>query len=288
MSKNRVKVFSAFMFTALLSLMLASGKLAPNKVYAYSEGPPPGYTGAPGESVCTACHNTAALNSGPGSVAIQLPTDTYALGQTYQIVVHDTTSDQSRRRWGFELTVLNGKNQPAGKLTVTDSAHTQIKSGGLVPNRRYIEQTLDGTFSGQTGGATWTFNWQAPAKNVGAVTFYVASNFSAGCGTDQCGEIHTATASVAAPPIVEPPPPAILNAAVSGKSLSVMGTGFDAKCVLMVNGKAVTTKFDPASPSLLTSPKGGKKIAIGDTVTLVVQDNGSNEQSAPFTFTRTE
>jgi hypothetical protein len=46
----------------------------PVLIYAFSSGPLPRYTGAPGDdpAACTACHS-GALNSGGGGVKIVLP-----------------------------------------------------------------------------------------------------------------------------------------------------------------------------------------------------------------------
>jgi len=42
---------------------------------AYSSGPPPRYSGAPGDNLgsCSFCHRGLAVNGGPGSVTIVLP-----------------------------------------------------------------------------------------------------------------------------------------------------------------------------------------------------------------------
>jgi hypothetical protein len=290
MSKqNAVKVSCVFLFLIGFSAVIVSGNWGSNRAFAFAEGPPAGVNGDPGDPTCVICHNTSALNSGEGSITIGgVPTSGYVPGTTYQMFVQDTTTDESRKRWGFELDALVAKkNDNAGSLTITDEGNTQLTSGGGVnPKRVYVEQTLQGTFEGQTGGAKWTFSWTAPTTNVGNITFYCASNFSAGCGTDQCGEIHTATLTVAAQPSgPPPPPPTIVNAAVNGKALSVMGTGFDSGCEILVNGESVKTTFDSSTPTILTAPKEGKKLTAGTAVMLEVKDKKTEETSAAFSFT---
>ncbi|HEY6328308.1 MAG TPA: choice-of-anchor V domain-containing protein [Blastocatellia bacterium] len=294
MSKqNTIKVCCVFLFSVGLSAIIVSGNWDSNRAFAFAEGPPAGVNGDPGDPTCVICHNTAAVNSGEGSITIGgIPSAGYVPGQTYNMFVQDTTTDQSRKRWGFELDALVAKkNDSTGTLTITDGGNTQLTSGGGAnPKRVYVEQTLQGTFEGQTGGAKWTFNWTAPSTNVGEITFYCASNFSAGCGTDQCGEIHTTKLTVNAqasegPP---PPPPAILNAAINGKALSIMGTGFDSKCEILINGTAVKTTFDSSTPTILTSPKEGKKLPAGTAVMLEVKDKTTGEISASFSFTPTD
>ena len=139
---------------------------------ARSNGSPAARTGAPitattSETTCTACHNQ---NPGPGQIQISAP-PFYTPGQTVQIVVTQTTSDTSRLSWGFQLTALDtATNSRAGNLVAT-TLNTVVRSS---TTRQYMNQTTAGTFPGQTGGATWTFNWTAPATSVGPITFYSA------------------------------------------------------------------------------------------------------------------
>ena len=142
---------------------------------AFSSGPPPGYTRAPGEEpeACAECHLSPG-DAGSGQIAITAPAN-YVPGQTYQITVTHTNSDPTRLRWGFQLTALDPGDEKAGELTNT-SVLTQIITGGPGGNRQYIEHSASGTFIGQTGGASWTFNWTAPSTDVGVVTFYAAGN----------------------------------------------------------------------------------------------------------------
>jgi aldose sugar dehydrogenase len=145
-------------------------------VGAFSAGPPPGYTRAPGEEpeACAECHVSSG-NTGSGQISITAPS-TYVPGQTYQITVTHTNSDPTRLRWGFELTALDTSDEKAGELHNINPALTQIIAGGPGGGRQYIEHTAGGTFINQTGGASWTFNWTAPSTDVGVVTFYAAGN----------------------------------------------------------------------------------------------------------------
>lgn len=163
--KNRIKFIIVLLVLGFATLTFTFGDRFTDKATASSGGAPTGRTGAPGEQTCTACH---AANSGSGQVSIIAPTN-YTPGQTYQIQVRNITSDTTRRAWGFELIALNGTAM-AGSFTNT-AATTRIRTSGT---KSYIEQSSTGVFSGQTGGSTWTFNWTAPATNVGAVSFYAA------------------------------------------------------------------------------------------------------------------
>src|ERR1700752_781387 len=145
-------------------------------VHAFSAGPPAGSTGAPQEEpeACAECH--VPPDAGTGKISITAP-QTYVPGQIYAITVTHTNADQSRLRWGFELTVLdNASDEKAGNLQSTDGLTQVLNNAGPGSARQYIEHTAAGTFIGQQNGASWTFNWTAPSTDVGPVTFYAAGN----------------------------------------------------------------------------------------------------------------
>ncbi|MEK6283549.1 MAG: PQQ-dependent sugar dehydrogenase [Acidobacteriota bacterium] len=154
---------------------LLSDHDATRTVHSFSAGPPAGYTGAPGEEpeACAECHVPA--DAGTGHISITAP-QTYVPGQTYPITVTHTNSDPTRLRWGFELTVLDTSDEKAGDLQSVDGLTQLLNNQGPGGARQYIEHTSAGTFVGQQNGASWTFNWTAPATDVGPVTFYAAGN----------------------------------------------------------------------------------------------------------------
>src|SRR5688572_22925659 len=160
---KKIKLACVFLFVIFgITAVLISDRSV-RTAQSFSGGPPPGFTGAPGEDTCTACHFA---EPSVGQFAILAP-ETYVPGQTYQIEVRHTTADTTRRRWGFELTALTG-NKAAGTFGNL-SGNTQILTEA---GRFYIEHTFAGTFGGQAGGAQWVFNWVAPTTDVGPVTFY--------------------------------------------------------------------------------------------------------------------
>jgi len=112
------------LLAAFLGFLL-SGHIPSQPVQAFSSGPPAGYTGAPGEEpeACAECHVPA--NAGTGNISITAPQN-YVPGQTYPITVtHNNAADDTRLRWGFELTVLDTGDEKAGDLQST-SVFTQI------------------------------------------------------------------------------------------------------------------------------------------------------------------
>ncbi len=165
---NKIKILCVLCFLVFgVAALFIDNRLVP-VVRSSSDGPPPGMTGAPNEGNCTYCHDK---NAGPGVFTVNAPAN-YAPGQTYQIQVQHATTDMTRLRWGFEIIALNGANAAAGTFTDT-SSFTQIITDGLL---YWHGHTQTGTFAGTTGGAAWSFNWTAPATDVGPVTFYAAGN----------------------------------------------------------------------------------------------------------------
>ncbi len=118
-------------------------------------------------------------------------------GQTYQLTVSESNNSPTRQRWGFQLTALDDTGNRAGTLTPDADGRTQVISGTLGnPARQYIEHTATGTAQGQTNGTSWTFNWTAPADNIGPVLFYTAGNQANNDGNTSGDSINFTFASV--------------------------------------------------------------------------------------------
>jgi uncharacterized repeat protein (TIGR01451 family) len=179
--KDKIKLLALLLFLAGFGAYLITDNFANRTVHAYSSGPPAGFTHAPGEFDCAECH-LPQPDAGTGNIQISAP-PSYVPGQTYPITVTHTNADPTRLRWGFQLTALDDADSKAGNLQPLDMRTQVLNNQGPGASRQYIEHCsgagsgcLDGTFQGQQGGASWTFNWTAPATNVGPVTFYVAGN----------------------------------------------------------------------------------------------------------------
>lgn len=190
---NQIKIAVLLSFVGAIVAVLLTDNFVNQTSYAYSSGPPAGYTGAPGEFTCTECHLVE--DAGNGKLSLTVP-PTYVPGRTYQITVKHANADQTRIRWGFELTALSADRLKAGELASTD-ATTQLTTGGPDNKnpRQYIEHTAAGNFEGQKNGAMWTFNWTAPATDVGPVTFYVAGNQANGNHNSSGDYIYSTFAS---------------------------------------------------------------------------------------------
>lgn len=177
---QRIKLLVLILFVAFAGgVYLFTDNSASRRAHAFSAGPPAGYTRAPGEEPesCAECH--LVTETGTGRIEIDAPR-TYVPGETYRITIRHVNADTTRRRWGFQLTALDESEQKAGALASLDNLTQVLNNQGPFPNRQYIEHTSAGTFDGQTGGASWTFDWTAPATDVGVVTFYAAGNHANG------------------------------------------------------------------------------------------------------------
>ena len=286
--KNRAKLLVAALFTLGLVTFFFGNTPATRRVHAYAEGPPAGVTGAPGEITCatSGCHS-GAPNTGPGQFKIDAP-KVYQPGATYQITVSHTTGEGTRRRWGFQLTVLTANRAKAGDIQRVNNLVQILNDDGPGFNRQYIEHTINGTFAGTSGGGSWTFNWVAPSTDVGRVTFYAAGNEANNDGTNSGDEIYTATViSDPGGPAVQPE---ITSVSAGKKHLFVMGSHFDNGAVILLNGKPVNTTNDEEAPdSLLDGLKVIKKgkIQPGEEVVIQVQ-NASGLMSAAFPYRRPE
>jgi len=155
-----------------------------------SGGAPSGRTGAPGETNCTACHNTGSTQDGNSVNELTLNgggTD-YTAGAIESMTL--TLTDNAAKN-GFQLVALHSNDEMAGTFTITDNTNTKFVASSFL-NRDYVTHTSNGTSLN-----TWTFDWETPIEG-GDVTFYVATNKTNASGTD-AGDIiylsqHTFTA----------------------------------------------------------------------------------------------
>jgi hypothetical protein len=179
--------------------------------------------------------------------------------------------------------LTESNNDKAGELRAA-AGLSVLNNDGPGGNRQYIEHGIESTFAGQTGGASWTFNWTAPAGDIGPVIFYAAGNQANNDGTNNGDQIYTARTTTLAP---QAGPPKILNAAVAGKKLIISGMNFDQGARVFLDGaRQKKTVNDDTNPStMLIAKKSGKKIPPGAAVTLQVE-NLDGTRSEPFSFTR--
>jgi uncharacterized protein (TIGR03437 family) len=227
-----------------------------------SAGPGPGYSSAPGEGDCSACHDSSAVNSGPGRVEIQFADgqSTYSPGTTKRIRVLIT--DANARRWGFQLAAREATNTnrqagsfaPVNSFTAaecTDGVNSILKPDGNCPGnlpRQLIGHTVAGSRAGTVGPVTFEFDWTPPTSNVGGVAFYVSANAANNNGSTNGDRVYTANTQIAfsgppAGPRPTFPAAGIINAASfsaqtpfsEGSFFSIFGTNLATQTLVWDN-----------------------------------------------------
>lgn len=231
--------------------------------FAHSAGAPPGFSGAPGDGNCTACH-IGTVNSVGGSVRIDLiDATTYSPGQMIHLTVTD--SDPTAMRWGFELTarLASDGTQPAGTLSLAQG-YTLAQLEGSPGSVQYVTHTSAGTRPGTSGGATWDVYWTAPSASVGSVTFYAAGNAANNNGAPTGDHIYTTSLTIAPTPAEGPAPNMAMPQLVYGEGwytavyLTNTGSG----------GATATLDFvDPNGAPLPVTLSGGT-VTTSQAVTL--------------------
>lgn len=126
----------------------------------YSTNPPAEKTGAPGENNCTQCH-TGTTQSAAGTITYNYSgaMNEYLPGQTYTIDLSIAAGPKN----GFQMTILDGSDMAAGTFTAGTGSATTTANG-----REYIRHTMS------TGVTSWSFDWTAPATDMGDLTVYYA------------------------------------------------------------------------------------------------------------------
>jgi hypothetical protein len=182
--------FAVTLLTASTFMFMAFAPMSDNGIA--------GRTGSPNETNCTNCHSDAAANTGGGSVIItsDIPNWEYSPGTVYHITV--TVAQTGVSLFGLGCEALQSTNANGGTLSISDASHTQIKTAGN--SRRNIVHTFGGG-SGTTNSHSFTFNWTAPATNIGNITFYTAGVAANGNGSSTGDRVYT-TSQVATPFVV--------------------------------------------------------------------------------------
>lgn len=176
--------------------------LAPQHAMASSSGPQPATTGVPAigseaaEGLCISCHNSSPINpDDAGMLTVEGVPPTYEPGRSYTLTVRFSHSDKAVIRWGFQMTAIAVKDGAgAGEFVVTDAA-TTMTLAPMTGTRWYIGHSYGGTAIGQTGGASWSFDWKAPATDVGRIGFFAAANAANADGSNQGDRIYSRSPS---------------------------------------------------------------------------------------------
>ncbi len=200
MSSNRKSV---------LRLAVVVVLAVPVLMVAFSLGPPPRYTGAPGDRVCNDCHS-AALDPDKSKVEIITPSDTYIPGvrQSWTIRINDAEA----KTYGFQATVRPASDPQFGQAgrfeIVQENTFVLCETGTIRPSGgpclaaapiEFIEHNLP------QESRDFLVDWQPPDTNIGDVTIYVAANASNNNGSTSGDRIYTTELSLSPAGITGPP-----------------------------------------------------------------------------------
>lgn len=151
------------------------GVVAPATALAFRAGPLPGLTGsiASGGATCMQCHGAGA---GAGSVQIVGLPSGYEADEVYDLIIR--VSDPSQAGAGFQISVEDAVGTHVGTLSVTDAANTQLNPA----DNNFVNHTSAGVdnavanWGGLGNAAEYPVRWQAPAGDIGPITFWAAGN----------------------------------------------------------------------------------------------------------------
>ena len=211
---KRLHLLSIALLLPLCLLSLAGEKAWLPK----SAGPPACFSGEPPrETTChnSGCHTDFPLNTGTAHLEMKLggAENGYTLGQIYRVRV--ALSKPSMTRGGFQAIALQDNNDTIspGTFTLTDLLRTQridrnlphADTGCTIFGRVWIEHTEYGIDDPIQDTIRWEFDWQAPATDVGSITFYAAA-VEANADLDPSGD-HVYSISQTISPLATPATP---------------------------------------------------------------------------------
>lgn len=184
------KIYIAIAFLSVTFLAIAG---------VLNEDGKAGRTGSPNEFDCTGCHTSFPVNSGGGSIIISSPNLTnwmYVPGQTYQIDVTVAKTGTPLFGFGFEA-LRTSNNSNAGTLAITNSVETKLQTVSISGTpRTNVVHKQDGGLTPDSH--TFSFNWVAPATNIGNVRFWTAGN-AANNQSDSLGDYIYKTSQLVTP-----------------------------------------------------------------------------------------
>ncbi|MBK9255203.1 MAG: T9SS type A sorting domain-containing protein [Saprospiraceae bacterium] len=220
-----------------------------------------GYTGAPGDSVCSSCHspNNSAID---GNVTINGLPSTLMTNTTYTITVTVANPNGAAQRSGFQMLALNGSNGNAGSMS-NNSSNTQIKTVG---GKNYFGHSPASNFPA-SNTLSFTVNWTSPAVTgaVPEIKFYASAVIANGNGSTSGDRFVVTNISL---PIQSPASPISVNVVpLSGTtcsnsddgsaSVNISG-GMSPFNILWSNGQTTATATN--------LPSGNVSVTVTDAV----------------------
>ncbi|WNJ17943.1 choice-of-anchor V domain-containing protein [Pontibacter sp. G13] len=178
----RIIYLAAAMFVGVIFLVAGTTKIGTAPILR---------TNAPGEASCGGCHS-GNINTGSGSVNFNLPAK-YNPGQTYTLNFEVDDNAFASGRHGFTMTALDGSQTMAGSFMALNAGTSSVQTGTVSgAQRQYM-----GHKNASASTDDWTFEWTAPASNVGPVTFYTVGVHSNGLNNTSGDYVYQQTFTIA-------------------------------------------------------------------------------------------
>ena len=249
-------------------------------------GPGGGYSNAPGDGNCTACHTSSLItsnNTNLNNIRLKgnftgngyIPDSTYSMELTFK--------QTGKVKYGFQITCLDKTGSPAGTFTNTSTRTSKVTKLYNSKTREYIQQTTLGTSTVGTDSTRWVFNWKAPSANIGNLTFYMVVMAANNNGTDDNGDIVYAKTMVLTPSSLLPSALAKSNDTLTctGYTVQLNGSGTNSPTTYdwIINGgtPSSSTQQNPTVTFSSTGPKSAiltvrnsKGVSFPDTLNFIV------------------
>lgn len=156
----------------LSGVIMLAALIIQTPVFTNSDMPQPARTGAPFDGGCATlnCHEVIPNPEMAGDISISIDGNEldnnfrYEPGQTYSISFR---GDATGLIYGFQMTSVDNSNNRAGDFIVLDTSTT---NDSIFMSREYINHKNASSLR------LWTYNWTAPASDVGPITFYYTLN----------------------------------------------------------------------------------------------------------------
>lgn len=162
----RARIAAAAIVTAFIAIPAA---------LAFRGGAPSMYSGGPTSfgAGCADCHT---FNEGSGGVEILGAPLRYRPGRIYEIGVSVFDSEQAGA--GFSLSVEQPPFSHMGTLIISDAARTRFASDDPAFMTHRGDGVVESIAEWSDGGGSYVYNlqWQAPASDEGAATFFASGN----------------------------------------------------------------------------------------------------------------
>ncbi|MBI3653101.1 MAG: hypothetical protein HY231_18900 [Acidobacteria bacterium] len=196
--------------------------------------------------------------------------------------------------WAYDLasrswTELTPASRPAGRFFASSFVNREgrfVVFGGSTPTGNSNDSYA---FDFQTGQWSSLELAAPPSARNGMMSAYdeAEDRFLVFGGTSDSGLLNDVWQLKNTKP-TPLPLPQVSSASIVGKALFVLGENFANGAVILVAEQEQGTRNDAQSPAtMLISKKGGKKIKVGQAVTIQVR-NPNGVVSAAFSFTRLE